>query len=360
MKRKLLGSCLGAYLIFIVGSFLAALYLTPSMVSAFLQAYAGSGSSLDTPAGYSVAIQNICYILLLMVYLFSLFPLAVFYFKFYRPLDKIIQTASDYSAGHMHSEAPLKYDKEDELGRLSASINYLADTVHNSDESQRKFLSNISHDFRSPLTSIKGYVEAILDGTIPQKMQEKYLKIVVDETERLNRLTEGLLTLNAFDDKGVYLNQTDFNLVPVIQSTINLFEGMCNEKSIHIAFSSAAEDVMVHADLTKIQQVLYNLIDNAIKFSYNDSEIQIRATIRRNRVFVSVKDHGEGIAKEHLPKIWNRFYKTDASRGKDKKGTGLGLSIVKEIIRAHDQTIDVISTQGVGTEFVFTLNKTTG
>ena len=114
---------------------------------------------------------------------------------------------------------------------------------------------------------------------------------------------------------------------------------------------------MVNGDLDKIQQVFYNLLDNAIKFSYPDSVISLTVSERKKKVFVAIKDHGEGISKENLPKIWDRFYKTDTSRGRDKKGTGLGLSIVKEIIRTHGQNINVVSTEGVGTEFIFTLSK---
>ncbi|MDO4323561.1 MAG: HAMP domain-containing sensor histidine kinase [Lachnospiraceae bacterium] len=355
LNHKLLGSCLGAYLVFLTGSFFAALYLTPALISNYFQAVAGTAESRQYLASHSIAIQNVCYLLLAIVFVLSLFPLAVFWLKFYRPFRRIVQSAAQHTDGYHHK--PFQYDKDNELGLLNASVNYLSESVHSSGEYQRKFISNISHDFRSPLTSIKGYVEAILDGTIPPEMQEKYLKIVVDETERLNRLTEGLLTLNTFDDRGVYLKQTDFDLVPVIKSTIDLFEGTCQKKNLHIQSSFTAPVIMVHADMTKIQQVLYNLIDNAIKFSYNDSEIVIRANSQKKRVLISVKDSGEGIAKEHLPKIWDRFYKTDASRGRDKKGTGLGLSIVKEIIHAHDQNIDVISTEGVGSEFIFTLNK---
>lgn len=357
MKRKLLGSCLGAYLIFWIGSFLASLYLTPRLLRNSLEAVSEDAAYRSYLASHAIAIQNVCYLLLAIVFLLSLIPLAVFFIKFYAPLNKIILAVSQHTDDVHHAHEKLTYHADDELGRLTASLNYLMQEVHSSGEYQRKFISNISHDFRSPLTSIKGYVEAILDGTIPVEMQDKYLGIVLSETERLNKLTEGLLLLNTFDDRGVYLDLTDFDLVPVIKSTIETFEGICQKKNLLIRFSHAADSVTVHADVGKIQQVLYNLLDNAIKFSYPDSEIVIRVSEQKNRVFVSVKDNGEGIAKEHLPKIWDRFYKTDVSRGRDKKGTGLGLSIVKEIIRAHNQNINVISTEGVGTEFVFTLRK---
>ncbi len=288
--------------------------------------------------------------------LLSLIPLLVFWFCLYRPLAELIRKASRAAAGDARPEP--KYYGDNELEELNTALNYLTESVNTFSESQRKFISNISHDFRSPLTSIKGYVEAILDGTIPVKMQERYLHIVVSETKRLNNLTEGLLTLNTFDDQGVYLEWTDFDLVPVVTDTIDAFEGLSQKKNIQIHPSFTAASIPVHADMARIQQVLYNLVDNAIKFSYNDSVIEIRVNgNQKKRVFVSVKDNGMGISRENLPKIWDRFYKTDASRGRDKKGTGLGLSIVKEILRAHDQNIDVISTEGVGSEFVFTLSK---
>ncbi|MDY3249268.1 MAG: HAMP domain-containing sensor histidine kinase [Candidatus Choladocola sp.] len=355
MKQKLLGTCLKAYLFFIAGSFLAAFFLTPKLLRRSLYAISDDEVYRAYLATHSIAIQNVCYFLLILVLFLSLIPAAMFMVKLYRPLNRIILAASQYTDGNSHP--PIPYNANDELGRLTASINYLAESVSSSEEYQRKFISNISHDFRSPLTSIKGYVEAILDGTIPPEMQERYLNIVLSETERLNKLTEGLLLLNTLDDNGTYLEMTDFDIVSVIRSTMEAFEGTCRKKNLHILSAFSSDSVMVHADMGKIQQVLYNLIDNAIKFSYTGSEILITVHEQNNSVFVSVKDKGEGIAKENLSRIWDRFYKTDASRGRDKKGTGLGLSIVKEIIRAHNQNINVISTEGVGTEFIFTLNR---
>lgn len=355
MKRKLLYSFLGAYLLFIVSSFLLALYMTSALLWDYLSQISAAEDYRRFLESQFVSIQNFCYVLVLLLFLVSLIPVAVFWFRIYRPLNQIITAAALFTDGHTHQA--IHYEQDDELGRLTASINYLADTVHNTEQYQRKFISNISHDFRSPLTSIKGYVEAMLDGTIPPEMQERYLGIVLSETERLNKLTEGLLTLNTFDDRGVYLEQTDFDIVSVIHSSLATFEGISRRKNIRLQTGFSQDPIYVRADLSKIQQVLYNLIDNAIKFSYPGGTILISAIVQKNLIYVSVKDHGEGISSENLTKIWDRFYKTDASRGRDKKGTGLGLSIVKEIIRAHNQNINVISTEGAGTEFVFTLAK---
>ncbi len=210
------------------------------------------------------------------------------------------------------------------------------------------------------MTSIKGYVEAMLDGTIPLEAQEKYLNIVLSETERLNKLTGSLLTLNSFDANGTMLELTDFDFLIIAKNTIASFEGQCNAKNIKIRLNHENSAYMVHADQMKIQQVIYNLIDNAIKFSRNDSEIIINVYNKNGKVFVAVKDFGVGISSENQLKIWERFYKVDDSRGKDKKGTGLGLAIVKEIITAHNENINVISTEGVGTQFVFSLLKGKG
>ena len=187
-------------------------------------------------------------------------------------------------------------------------------------------------------------------------MQEKYLTRVISETDRLNKLTQGLLTLNSLDSKG-YLSRSNFDIDRVIKDTAASFEGTCDSKNIVLDLTFAENITMVYADLGKIQQVLYNLIDNAIKFSHPDSTIFIQTTLRFEKVYVSVKDTGIGIPKDSIKKIWERFYKTDLSRGKDKKGTGLGLSIVKEIIQNHGETIDVISTSGVGSEFIFSLPR---
>ena len=222
---------------------------------------------------------------------------------------------------------------------------------------ERKFIANISHDFRSPLTSIKGYVEAMMDGTIPVEFQEKYFNIVLFETDRLKKLTEELLTLNSFGSKRGMLDITTFDINAVIKNTAAAFEGRCRERKISIDLLFESWQEPVKADMGKIQQVLYNLMDNAIKFSNDNASIEIETTVRHEKVFVSVKDYGAGIPKESQKKIWERFYKTDTSRGKDKRGTGLGLAIVKEIIQAHNEHINVISTEGVGTEFSFSLPR---
>lgn len=272
------------------------------------------------------------------------------------PLKILRKAAIEYTSGNYGYKVGLK--GEDEFKELAEAIVYMAGELNSLDDYQKKFVANISHDFRSPLTSIKGYAEAILDGTIPYEMQNKYLDIIVFETERLNKLTNNLLELNSFDQKGAFLDITSFDINLVIKKTVASFEGICTKRKITINLVFSSKELYVTADMGKIQQVLYNLIDNAIKFSHNNSKIKVSVSEKNDKVFVGVKDYGIGIPKDSILKIWERFYKTDTSRGKDKKGTGLGLSITKEIMQSHNENITVISTEGVGTEFTFSLKKT--
>lgn len=305
---------------------------------------------------YANGLTLLSYETLALLFLAAFIVLVLFTYVVYIPIRKITKVADAYAQGNF--EPKIDIHSNDEIGYLAASLNYMANELATLEDDQKKFVSNVSHDFRSPLTSIKGYVEAMLDGTIPVEMQDKYLNIILFETERLNKLTKSLLELNRYGKHGVILDVTSFDVNQMIRTTALTFEGACNAKKISFNLILSGESLYVNADFGKIQQVLYNLIDNAIKFSHNDSYIKIETTEKNDKVFVSVKDTGIGIPKDSLNKIWDRFYKTDSSRGKDKKGTGLGLSIVKEIINAHGENINVISTEGVGTEFIFTLPMT--
>ena len=290
-----------------------------------------------------------------VVFILSTFILIVFTDVVYIPLKKITKATEAYAEGDF--TYPIDIDKNDEIGYLAASLTYMADKLSHFEDDQKKFIANVSHDFRSPLTSMKGYLEAMADGTIPPEQHEKYLKIVKNETERLTKLTNNLLTLNNLNITGMNLDISDFDINRTIKNTVATFEGTCKTKHISFNLVLTGETLYVSADKGKIEQVLYNLIDNAIKFSKPDSVIRLETSEKNETIFVSVKDSGIGIPKDNLKLIFDRFYKTDLSRGRDKKGTGLGLSIVKEIIKAHHENINVISTVDVGTEFIFTLPK---
>lgn len=298
---------------------------------------------------------NISDLMLIILFLLSLIILIFFTEIIYIPLRKITEATEQYASGNMHYE--FSVESEDEMGYLAATLSYMASEIARSEDDQKKFVANVSHDFRSPLTSISGYLKAMIDGTIPPEQYEKYLTIVLNETERLTKLTNSLLTLNNLNTKGMMLNRSVFDINTIIRNVAASFEGTCRQKMIGIELVLTGDEMYVVADMDKIQQVLYNLLDNAIKFSHHNSVIKLETTEKHNKIFVSVKDSGIGIPKDDLKLIWDRFYKSDLSRGKDKKGTGLGLSITKEIIQSHGENINVISTEGVGTEFIFSLPK---
>lgn len=269
------------------------------------------------------------------------------------PLKAMTKAAKEYASGHF--DYPMLDMMGHDQAELASAIRYLADKMHDMNDYQKKFIANVSHDFRSPLTSIKGYATAMADGTIPPEMQGKYLDIILFETERLTKLTSNLLSLSEFENKGLPVRISAFDINNEIKRCSATFEQRCTEKHISLELTFDSKELYVDADVDKIEQVIQNLLDNAIKFSNNNSVIEIHTAEKNGKIFVSVKDHGIGIPKDSINKIWERFYKSDLSRGKDKKGTGLGLSITREIIEAHGENINVISTEGVGTEFIFTL-----
>ncbi len=289
-----------------------------------------------------------------VIFLLSLMILVIFTVSVYFPLKKIITGTMEYAMGNLKYK--INIDSNDEMGYLASTMNFMGEELLKHNEYQKQFIANVSHDFRSPLTSIKGYAEAISDGTIPPELYPKYLGIITSEADRLDKLTRSMLTLNNMN-KQVMLNIETFDINSVIKNSVAVFEVICRQKKISIELLLTDVTLYVSADMGKIQQVLYNLLDNAIKFSHKNSSITIETTDKHGKVYISVKDMGVGIPKEQQNKIWDRFYKIDTSRGMDRKGTGLGLAIVKEIITAHEQNINVISTEGVGTEFIFTLNK---
>lgn len=312
-------------------------------------------TTLSSIMNDSIYFMNIINVVFLLFLILMLFVLIYIYYITVIPIRKITIATKEYTCGHY--DYPLTLKTSDEYKDLSDAIVYMAGELSNLDDYQKKFVGNISHDFRSPLTSIKGYSEAMIDGTIPPELHEKYLGTILFEAERLTKLTTNLLSLNSFENNGSLLDIVSFDINTVIKRTAESFEGICVKKKITINLVFSDIELYVDADMGRIQQVLYNLIDNAVKFSNQNSNINVTVSEKNEKVLVSVKDFGTGIPKESIKKVWERFYKSDSSRGKDKKGTGLGLSIVKEIITAHNENINVVSTVGVGTEFIFTLTK---
>lgn len=330
--------------------------ILPMEQSAYLNGYlvlAQPDQFINNRAIYYTNILTTFFYLIMVIVGFVFLLIYVFNV---RPLRKLRKGASQFSINH--ENPPILIKSQDEYGELAKTLNVIGAELSKFDEYQRKFISNISHDFRSPLTSIQGYVQAMKDGVIPADNQEKYLDIILYETERMTKLTSNLIDMNNYDRDNIMLEQESFDIHKAVKMTCESLEGTASNKQITFTYNLCEpEELLVYADKQKILQVLRNLCDNAIKFSHEESEICLHTFTKGEKVFISIKDSGIGIPREDLNLIWDRFYKTDLSRGKDKLGSGLGLAICREIINAHKQTIDVVSTVGVGSEFVFTLPK---
>ena len=220
---------------------------------------------------------KISYITFLILFLLSGIILLFFTEVVYKPLRKITTATEQYASGNMHYE--LQVESDDEIGYLAAILSYMATEISQSEDNQKKLVANVSHDFRSPLTSIKGFLEAMQDGTIPPELYPKYIGIVLNETDRLIKLTNSLLTLNNLNTKGMILEKSKFDINQVIRNTVIAFEPSCVDKKIAVELILTNDVMTVEADMGKIQQVLYNLLDNAIKFSPTNSIIKIETYV---------------------------------------------------------------------------------
>ena len=274
--------------------------------------------------------------------------------RFTRPLRQINEAARVIANGDFSER--ININSRDEIGALAGTFNYMAGELENIEATRREFIANVSHELRTPITSIKGFVEGIVDGTIPAENQARYLAIVKDETDRLTRLVNNLLDMARLESGEFTLNIVSFDAVEMARRCViglaNLIEG----KNLSVSADFAREQMYAEGDKDSVERVIYNLLHNAIKFSFPNGEIRLVIREERDTIYISISDDGIGIEEGELTKIWERFYKTDKSRGQDKTGTGLGLSIIRSIIHEHKQKINVYSKLGEGTTFEFTLN----
>ena len=269
-----------------------------------------------------------------------------------RPLHQINEAAKVITNGYFEKKIQIKTN--DEVGQLAESFNNMAESLAQQEKRRSEFIANISHDLRSPLTSIRGFLQAILDGTIPSEKYTEYLSIVLEETNRLSKLANDLLDLNKVKIMEIKINRSYFDINDLIRNTIMKFETRIKDKGIKISLCFADSKTMVNADYEKIQRVIYNLLDNAIKFTTD--EVNIETSIVNSKAMICISDNGPGISLAERGRIFEKFFKSDASRGYDKKGSGLGLSIVKAFVSAHDEDIEVDSEEGSGCVFYFSLD----
>ncbi len=271
-----------------------------------------------------------------------------------KPLKEMNAVAKTISSGQLGERIVVK--GQDEIAELGLALNHMAEELDKIEETRRSFIANVSHDLRSPLTSIQGFVTAILDGTISPEKQERYLKIVLSETQRMIGMTNTILELNKMEELSQPLNKTTFNIHTIVERNIASLEKRALEKGVSLTKSLNAENPYVLGDVDGITRVVQNLLDNAMKFVGENGFIEVRTEISENKMWVSFYNSGPPIPKEQQGEIWSRFYKGDPSRGKDKRGVGLGLVIVKEVIKQHGETVGVYSEENKPVIFYFSLS----
>ena len=274
-----------------------------------------------------------------------------------KSLDEMAVAARKYSHGDFSMRVSTT-DRADEMGTLTDSFNEMADSLEKAERSRQEFIANVSHELKTPMTTIAGFAEGLLDGTIPKEDENKYLTIIADETRRLSRLVREMLDMSRMSDHvAAPENMKDFNLNEAIIATLLNFETRAEDKKLAVELHLPDDTLTVRGNEDAIRRVIYNLLDNAIKFAKEGGTLGVSLWQQGEKAYVSISDEGETIPPEDLPFIFDRFHKSDRSRSLDRDGVGLGLYLVKSILNAHDEDIAVTSKDGV-TKFVFTMTLT--
>lgn len=271
--------------------------------------------------------------------------------KITAPLREMNEMAHDYAKGDFSKS--VQYESKDEIGQLASSFTNMAKELNHLENRRKQYISNVSHELRSPLTSIKGFLIALLDGTIPDHRRTHYYNIMKMETERMIKLVNDTLDMTQLEEGNSKLMRTDYNLTEQIDWIIHKLEPQFSSRHLDVHFNKEV-NYYVNADQARIEQVIVNLLHNAVQFSKTNGKIDLSLEKDGENVRVTIQDYGEGMEQDHLDLIWRRFYKVDEART-NKSGAGLGLAIVKSILDLHESEIQVQSEKGIGTVFTFTL-----
>lgn len=288
-----------------------------------------------------------------VVLLVSFMIIYVMVYRMVRPLREMAAATRHFAEGDFSYR--LKVRGKDEIAELASALNSMAVSLSATENMSRSFIANVSHELKTPMTTISGFVDGILDGTIPRDRQEHYLHIVSDEVKRLSRLVKSMLDLSRIDNGTVALKPVSFDLTDAVCSALLSFEQRIEDKRVSIEGLSDCERMSVTADYDLIGQVVYNLLDNAVKFVNEGGVLTVKTYREDGKVWCAIRNSGAGLSPEEMPRVFERFYKTDRSRSLDKTGVGLGLYIVKTVITLHKGEIYVRSVQGEYCEFVFWL-----
>ena len=278
------------------------------------------------------------------------------------PLREMSKAAKRMAVGQFDVRVPVR--GKDEVAELAIAFNQMSQALDNLEQMRNSFVANVSHDLRTPMTTIAGFIDGILDGVIPPEQTSHYLHVVSDEIRRLSRLVTALLDVSRLQAGDRKFDIKPFDVCEMGRQILISFEQKINDKGLDVEFECDEDRMFVLADRDAIHQILYNMCDNAVKFSREKGRLKMSFTWsapeggRRRKAVIKVFNEGQGIPTEDLPFVFERFYKSDKSRSLDKSGVGLGMFISKTIIDAHGETISVASDYGKNCEFTFTLART--
>lgn len=268
--------------------------------------------------------------------------------KLTTPLNEMERVAYQLSKGDFSEKVHVQ--SNDEIGRLGNAFNQMSDAIKEEDDRRKEFLGNVSHELRTPISYIKGYSEAILDGTISERVDtEKYLQLIHREAERMQRLVRDLLDLAQLEGKSLPMNKQPLALAQLIEETLEKFEPFLEEKNL-VLQKDLDPEVIIMGDQDRIEQVVQNIVENAIRYSPETEKIEILLEqTKGNTCMISIRDHGIGIPKKDLHRIGERFFRIDKARTRQYGGTGLGIAIVQKIVQLHDGDLNLESEEGAGT-----------
>lgn len=272
-----------------------------------------------------------------------------------KPVKKMRTAAQNIAKGNFSERIPIT--SADEIGQLAETFNSMTQSLEELESMRASFISDVSHELRTPMTIISGFIEGVLDGTIPEEEKTKYLGTVLEEVKRLSRLVSELLEASRLEQGKIKIEKTNVDMNRMVAESVFNYEQRLTQKEIEVNLNLQEGQCTASADKDSIKRVLINLIDNAIKFTPERGAITLTTRRDGKKVYVSIENSGEGISQEDLRHIWERFYKTDKSRSHDKKGVGLGLHIVKTIIAQHGGEIYAESQEGKFTRFTFILDE---
>ena len=268
-----------------------------------------------------------------------------------KPITDMVQATRAYAAGDFDVRIP-ELDRSDEIGELAQSFNAMADSLAETERQRRDFIANVSHELKTPMTTIAGYTDGILDGTIPPEKERQYLQIISDESRRLSRLVRRMLDISQIQNQE--MRKEEFDLCESARIALLSMEKKITDRGLDVDAEIPEDSVMVQGDRDLITQVIYNLLENAAKFATPGSQLYLGLTVNGEKAYVTVRNAGATIPAEEIPLLFERFHKSDKSRSEDKDGYGLGLYIVKTILAQHKEQITVTSENGF-TAFTFTM-----